>query len=319
MEQLSIPNLGASSAQPNILDKAMCLSITFGVPGISRRIDPNDVSIKALHLPDQEANKNYLHLTKRLFESEAYKKACAVQGKVKNFLRKKNRSLNFPMKSGVWLIPSAYLEEVDNKIIEFQEEFKTLAHAFSSEDYFNAKERAKTELGPFFDESEYCSSVEEVEGLFIFQKQYLSFGTPENLKEVSPTIWQREIDNMKESIFMATSSIQNDIRGRMAELITHAFDKLSPDVEGKRKKFKDASLNNLKQFIVEFPNINITNDAELTDLVDKADKLIDGVSPEFLRADDTLRDKICQSFEGLKNELDGMIEISSSRKFKKID
>lgn len=312
--------LGASD-QPNILDKALCLSVTFGAPGSSRQISTDDVDIKPktpvdLKISDKEANKQFINITKKLFISDAYKLACAVQGKVKAYLKK--RALHFPLKSGVYLIPTAFLEEVDNTMLAFQEEFKALAHAFAHDDYMLARDRAKNELGPFYDESQYFDTAEEVESLFIFELKYVTFGTPEKLKEISPTIWQRAIDEMKNSVAAATNSIQNDIRGKMAELLSHAFEKLSNDAEGKRKKFKDASINNIKQFIKEFKDLNITDDSALEALVQKANSLIEGVSPEFLRTDDGLRQDICTKFNGLMGELDSMIETSGGRKFQKI-
>ena len=114
----------------------------------------------------------------------------------------------------------------------------------------------------------------------------------------------------------AGREIQQVLRTAMAELVKHMRDRLKDGPEGKPLRFKETTVSNLVDFLGTFEFRNVTDDAELKVLVDKAREMLGGVSADDLRTTVDVRVKIQQGMADLAAELDTMIVKKPSRKFR---
>jgi hypothetical protein len=297
--------------QENVLDKALCMSLTFRCLGVTRKVSKDLVSA-------QGADPKFYNVTKKLFEADSFTNIKKHYALLKKQLCKPGRSIPFPLKEGVFLIPSSNLEEVDNLVMTAKEELPALVNTFVDNDYDTAIGEAREKLGPLFVAEQYPSK-EAVRLAFAIEKHYLSFSTPEKLKEISLSLYQKEFDRIRGDVEAAAVSIQNDIRIRMAELVNHMVDKLQLGEDGRPKRFKAASLNNLKEFLDGFRHINITDDIALAAEVEKAKALTNGISTEAIKSDDGIREQFTQGLEALKSNLNTMLENIPTRRFKMFD
>jgi hypothetical protein len=93
----------------------------------------------------------------------------------------------------------------------------------------------------------------------------------------------------------------------MADMVSHLVDRLSSKEDGKKKIFRDTVMDPINEFIRTFPARNLTDDAELQELVNQTKQLVGGVNPENLRNNEGLRDTVQTGFTEIKSKLDTMI------------
>lgn len=102
----------------------------------------------------------------------------------------------------------------------------------------------------------------------------------------------------------------------MGELVKHMRDRLKDGPEGKPLRFKETTVSNLVDFLGTFDFRNVTDDAELKGLVEKAREMLVGVSADDLRTTSGVRAKVQQGMADLAAELDTMIVKKPGRKFR---
>jgi hypothetical protein len=158
--------------------------------------------------------------------------------------------------------------------------------------------------------------VEYVAQQFTLIWQYISFGVPDQLREISTKIWHDEREKAAEMMAEAGREIQQVLRTAMAELVKHMRDRLKYGPEGKPLRFKETTVSNLVEFLGTFDFRNVTDDAELKGLVEKAREMLVGVSADDLRTTSGVRAKVQQGMADLAAELDTMIVKKPGRKFR---
>ena len=114
----------------------------------------------------------------------------------------------------------------------------------------------------------------------------------------------------------AGHEIQQVLRAAMAELVKHMRDRLKDGPDGKPLRFKESTVSNLVEFLGTFDFRNVTDDAELKVLVDRARAIVAGVDAEALRTTADLRARVQQEMADLAAELDTMIVKKPGRKFR---
>ncbi len=100
----------------------------------------------------------------------------------------------------------------------------------------------------------------------------------------------------------------------MKDLVDHLIERLQPGEDGKRKKFHASNVQNISTFLDNFQIRNVTDDAELAQLVEVSKQLLSGVSPDDLRKNEVDRECLTKGFGKVKEFLDTMVETAGSRK-----
>ena len=91
-----------------------------------------------------------------------------------------------------------------------------------------------------------------------------------------------------------------------AGLVSHLCERLSSDVN-ERKVFRDTAVTNLVEFFNRFRQLNIHSNDQLDELVGQAQRLVRGVEPQALRANETLRQHVATQLSSVQAVLDGMM------------
>jgi hypothetical protein len=94
---------------------------------------------------------------------------------------------------------------------------------------------------------------------------------------------------------------------QLAELVEHLVERLSSDESGKQKTFRDSTIENLNSFFARFNQLNIGSDEGLSDLIAQAQSVVQGVQPQQLRDNDSLRQQIATQMSAVQASLDGMM------------
>lgn len=297
MPLVEFQNMGQDLAQ-----RTVCVKVRLGRLGNTRKVSNSQVEV--------DTDKSLIRVSKHLLDSKELRALANFDGEVRRYLY----DTCLPFEAGIHLCPFALLEQTEAKLRDFATRRQELVAAFLSAYPALCKEAAQR-LRALYNPGDY-PPVEYVEQQFKFLWQYISFGVPEQLREISTKIWQEEREKAAQVMADAGQEIQQVLRAAMAELVKHMRDRLQDGPDGKPLRFKESTVSNLVEFLGTFDFRNVTDDAELKALVVRARTIVAGVDAEALRTTADLRSRVQQEMAELAAELDTMIVKKPGRKFR---
>lgn len=203
--------------------------------------------------------------------------------------------------NGQYLIPLKNIEKAIDLINKFEAERNALIDQFE-EKYEEIKDEAREQRGVFYDESDY-PEFSKIRAKYDLSYRFLSNSVPTELSKVNQKIFEQERARVQAECEKAVDEIRSALRESFAELVEHLADRLQPDEKtGKAKIFHGQRVEKLKDFIDAFANRNLTGDAELEKLTEKARLILDGVSIDEIRKNEDLRGVLGENFETIKQE-----------------
>lgn len=281
----------AADLGARVLDRTICLALAIGRFGTRRKANINAVTVAA--------DKHYLGLSKKLLASEHLTKVNATANAARNYL--KETALPSFFKAGVYLVPMEMVTTIEAKMVAFKAEFEQHVDAFLAE-YPTLIESMADPLGPLYNPTDY-PSVGAVAATFSFEWRYVSFDVPGRLKAISAVMFEQEAAKAQAKLAMAAEEVQAALRVGLQELVSGLVEKLKPTDDGKRRRLSTASVEKLQTFLATFDLRNVTGDAELSALVDRAKAIVGGTDAEALREDKDLRASVLASFEALQGDI----------------
>ncbi|QGJ68698.1 Hypothetical protein PBC10988_3590 [Planctomycetales bacterium 10988] len=248
------------------------------------------------------AEGNYLSAGKKLFNTShpAYKAVTAIRSQATSYW--KGSSLPFP-EAGIWLIRQEAIGEFDQKMARFREELAA-AVAELDQQYDELKEAAQVRLGELFHAGDYPASLI---GMFAIEHDYPSVEPPNYLQQLEPELYQQECQRVQARFEEAVQLAEQAFIEELSKLVEHLYERLSGQVDGKPKIFRDTAISNLTEFFERFRQLNIHSNAQLDALVDQAREIVSGVRPHQLRENDTLRDRIAGQLSEVRGSLDDLL------------
>jgi hypothetical protein len=220
-------------------------------------------------------------------------------------------ALPFPI-HGLTLVPKEALSRIDEALCQMKSEFQMEVEKFI-ERFESEREKARESLGHLFNESDYPIGVRRK---FRFEWLFITMDLPGKSGILSPELYQREKEKfqalMEETRALATVALREEF----AEIVRHMVERLSGEQDGKPKKFKNSMMEKMGDFLDSFGERNIFNDNKLSELVDQARDVVNGLSTEELRQDGNLRMYIASEMDQLRVAIDGALEDLPRRKIR---
>ncbi len=278
-----------------LFDRAVCLSLTMGCLGTRRKVAAASIQV--------DADKDLLHVSKAILESKELDAIKTLDGEVRAWLGK--RALPSPFRRGTYLIPLDLVEQVDAKIVEYQEKRRFLTDAFLAV-YDRSVEDAKKRLNGLFDASDYPGD-EKVRATFYVDVRYLAFGVPEKLEGIRKDIFEREKQKAESQWKEASDEVRQALRAGLSDLVDHMVERLQGNGDGKPKVFRDSLVENMAEYLDLFDPRNVTDDDQLAHLVGRCRSVLDGVDASALRASDAIRTKVRDGMAQVQSVLDTMV------------
>src|SRR6516164_5299439 len=220
------------------------------------------------------ADARFVTAGKKLVDTrhDAFRKLTAVRTRIVSYWR----GLTLPYtEPGVRLIRQCDVEAFAHTMEGFRDEL-TQAESDLNGVYHQIKEDALRRLGRLFDPADY---PEEVRGLFAVEWDFPSVEPPSYLMRISPELYQQE---------------QERVARRLEE-------------GGQRRIFRDSAVTNLLEFFERFRRLNVRSSQDLDRLVEQAQGLVRGVTPQALRDSDELRGRIAAQMGPVQTQLDALV------------
>jgi len=158
--------------------------------------------------------------------------------------------------------------------------------------------------------------VEEVHGCFTLTWQYISYGVPEQLGEISARIFETEREKAAKAMFQACDEIQRAMRASLLEMVNHLRDRLADQPDVKPQRLRESTAQKLRDFLTTFNLRNVVDDHELRGQVEKARALLEGVSTDELRNMALVRASVREGMASIAAQMDVLVNDRVSRKFR---
>lgn len=283
-----------------IADNTVILKLCFRKPGNTRKANLDRV--------ETQANKRRLKLQKEIFSSPEYDRLGTLAGQCRR--RVAELTLPSPLGDGTYLVPLSLVERVNSTLDLYAEEYQQAGRRFA-EAYPSAIATAEWELADQYNRSDY-TTAEAIGAAVRLERQFLDLGTP-SPEKIGLEIWQREQAKAEETWKGAIDEIREGLREAFAELIGNFAERLKPS-NGKKRVFKDATLDNVNRFLDVFEARNLTNDAELSALVAQAKEVLAGRSANAIRRSPFVKEQIRQGMRDVAEKLTALVEDAPTRK-----
>ena len=299
--------------KPNILENAICLSVTFRMPANRRKVSTDYVN--------SDADKSMLHLAKDLLDSDELRAVQHVISETGQWLRRK--CLPSMFKKGVYLLSLNRIEEANEKLARIEaEDFPNAVERFFQVyplRVAEARQRLGTGERGMFDPTEY-PEVETLKPAFGMSYQYISLDVPGKLSKVGKHFYEEQKSKIAAKMEEAAVKIEWTLYESMKEILDHMVARLTPSI-GKGGKAKAISKNSpvverMKEFLHDFSENyalvkGASNDEEIAKKIDavvaKATKILSGVDVEQIRGDEGLRSNLQRDFEQFKATVDSIL------------
>jgi hypothetical protein len=244
----------------------------------------------------------FLSACKKLIDTRdpAYKAVTSVKSRAISYWR----SMSLPYtEPGLRLIRRDRVEEFDRRMQEFQGELEE-AVARLDEHYAQLRASARERLGALYDPRDYPASLR---GLFQMEHDFPSVEPPDYLQELNPTLYAQQCQRVRDRFDEAVQLAEEAFIHELGKLISHLTERLTGQVDGRPKIFRDSALGNLNEFFERFRELNVRSNDELDALVEEAQGICQGVAPQDLRDNRTLRRHVAAQLGHVQSALDDLL------------
>lgn len=299
---------------PSMMERAVCLNLSLAKLGTRRKAATETAGAEvadqvAADAVVSGADAACVSASKRLLDCAELKAVGALDSEIKAYLGA--RALPSPFRGGIWLIPLTMAEEIDLQLQTYRTRRGELVSAFLAV-YREAIDAARERLGPLFSPSDYATE-NEARAAFGIEWQFVSMDTPSALRNVSAAMFERERERAEALWRDASEDIRQALRVSLQELITHTAERLRQRPDGTRPVLRDSVLGNLSEFLEFFEARNLTDDAELGALVERAREVIAGIETDELRRNPDMRQSIGNAVAALMPSADDLVNAPKRR------
>lgn len=255
------------------------------------------------------ADARFLTAGKRIIDvrHESYRKLTSIRTLIINFWR----SFTLPFtEPGVRLLRQS---DIGSFVQNMEGLRGRLADAEAELDsaFDEIKADARRRLGRLFNPRDYPA---QVRGLFAVEWDFPSIEPPNYLMRIAPEVYEEERQRVASRFDEAVRLAEQAFASEFARLLAHLTERLGTTETGERRIFRDSAISNLTEFFDRFRHLNIHSNADLDGLVEQAQRLVQGISPQNLRDNDSLRRQINRDMSRVQAEVEGLLVTAPRRR-----
>lgn len=286
----------------NLAKETVCLTVSFGLLGNSRKVSNSAV--------DVDADKSLIRVHKQLLDSPELDAIRKSDGE----MRRRLYDLCLPFDVGIYLLPNKLISQVVSDLRTFKAKRAVQVERFITA-YESLQNTARISLRSLYNSRDY-PAPDVVRSKFYCDWEFISFGTPDSLESISRDLFEEEKQKQVSKWQSASDEITAVMRQTLADLVTHLRDRLEPSQDGKQKVLRETAVTNVTEFLKTFDLRNVTNDSQLAELAGQCRKILAGRNADMFRESENLRRSVASDLASIKSNLDALVQDKPSRKFR---
>jgi len=249
-----------------------------------------------------DADETYLTASKKIIDTKhpAMKTVTGIRGAAVKYW--KGVTIPYPEK-GIRLLNRNELDWFERRMQDFRSDLDEAVLELEQV-YQDLKQDARERLGSLYNEADYPPTLV---GEFGLTWEVKSVEPPDYLRDLNPELYERQLEYTQQRFAAAVELAEQAFTAELAEMVEHLVERLTPEPDGKRKTFKNSSIENLHEFFDRFRNLSVRSNEDLDRLVDQCHNLVDGVDPKELRDSVDLRNAVRDSLSEVSEQLAPMI------------
>lgn len=273
--------------------------VSFTWLGVHKTLSPEQ---KARAADRFDAEAKFLSATKKLLDTRhpLFRAVTAVRSRVITLWR--DLTLPYP-DPGLRLIRQKDISEFD-RMMRKQHELLAGAVSKLDESYAELRNAAQGRLGSLFNEGDYPLSLRNE---FSLSWEYPAVEPPDYLQQLNPKLYAEQCQRVHARFNEAVQLAEQAFLEELSKLVEHLAERLSGTEDGKPKVFRDSAIENLTEFFTRFQRLNIRSNDQLDDLVNQAQRVVQGISPQQLRDNSAVRTRTASKLSTVQALLDGMM------------
>jgi hypothetical protein len=301
MSTLSVPEIPLDAASPaqRLRRLAAAVRVHFTWWGIHRTLTAQQ---KEEVGAAWSADARLLTAGKKLIDSkhEAVRQLTSLRGQITGYWR----GLTLPYtEAGVRLIRQSDIDAFVRKMEGHRGEI-VQAEVGLNAVFEQVKSDARRRLGRLYNANDYPP---EIRGMFAVDWDFPSVEPPAYLLRIAPEVYEQERQRVAARFDEAVRLAEQAFIEEFRKLLSHLTERLADDEDGERRVFRNSAVNNLRQFFNRFRHLNVSSNAELDTLVEEAQRLVQGVTPQRLRDDTALRNHVAMEMGRVQAQVAGLI------------
>jgi hypothetical protein len=255
------------------------------------------------------ADARFLTAGKKLVDvrHEAFRRLTSIKTRLSQYWR----GITLPYtEPGVRLIRQSDIESFVHTLEGFRDELTT-AEADLNAAYDDIRADARHRLGRLYNPADYPA---EIRNLFAVEWDFPSVEPPSYLMEIAPAVYEAERQRVAARFDEAVRLAEQAFATEFARLLSHLTSRLADNPDGERQVFRDSVIHNLTEFFGRFAELNVRSNPELDALVEQAQQLVLGVTPQQLRDSDSLRQHVAAEMDRVQVEVEGLLTEAPRRR-----
>lgn len=235
-------------------------------------------------LKEKKAENGAGNFSKQLIAKEALADIKAIISEARKYHKDVTLAWN---ENGGRLLPSTKYSAHTAKIRECQEKLEEAVEEFADQ-YANHVNESSHRLGDLFDNSEYPEK-EDIKGKFAIDVKYDKVPEANDFRVDIPQEEQEKIrEQVTEKVKMQHAEAMNRVWKRVYTAVENMHEKLKDE----DKIFRNSMVEKIEDLVKILPELNITNNQELTELTEELKNELCGHNPDDLRQDKEARAEV---------------------------
>lgn len=284
-----------AEAIERVRDEMIASKVTFNQMGTNKRLT-DEQKIRAAEPFGAESKR--MSAAKKIIDTRnsAVRGVTAVLSRVQQYW--KSITLPYP-DPGVRLIKRNDVQKFEETMRGFQTELEAAVDVLAVA-YQGLKQDAQEKLGQLYREDDYPTTVR---GLYAIEWSFPAITPDERLQQISPEMYRRECEKIQNRFQQAVDMAETAFMEEFSSMVAHLSEKLT----GEGKVFRNTAVTNLTEFFDRFKHLNVNSNAALDQLIEDAKSVVQGVAPQDLRENQTLRSQFAQQMQGVQNRLETLL------------
>src|SRR5262249_50841808 len=166
-------------------------------------------------------------------------------------------------------------------------------------------------LGRLYEPADYPP---EIRDLFAVSWSFPSVEPPSYLLRLAPEVYEEERRRVAARFDEAVRLAEQAFASEFARLLAHLTERLAPGPDGLRQVFRDSAVTNLQDFFARFAQLNVRSNPELDALVAQARQLVQGLTPQDLRDQESLRQQVVATMAQVQTHVESLITDAPRRR-----